>query len=113
MALHLIRTTQEAEFVHRSDSAAVDGKGPLDGWLAADGQALGCTRFRVRPLSSAEVAEAVALEDGQAQRVCAMGWRALDGQPPPTDLAAGWHGRVADLIWAVTLHGPFGERRSP
>lgn len=113
MALHLIRTTQEAEFVHASDPAAKEGRGPLAGWIDADGQSPDCTRFRVRPLSPSEVAEAVALTEGQAQRVCALGWRALDGQPPPSDLAHGWHARVAELIWSVTLYGPFGERRSP
>lgn len=128
MALHLIRTTQEADFVHASDAAVTpsDQAGPADGWLPAAGQSDECTRFRIRPLSSAEMAEALAMfapadataeanRAGQAawaKRVCDLGWRALDGTPPPMDLAAGWQARVADLIWQVTATGPFGERRS-
>lgn len=136
MALHMVRTTQTAEFVHVSDTDAirpVEGAawpGPSAGWLSAVGQPASCTRFRVRPLSALELSEATALlppADADervrsvaaaqwAQRLCDLGIVAMvDGAtetPGPITPSNEWAYTLASLVQDVTLYGPFGARPS-
>ena len=109
----LFRTSQSAEFVHRSDvDADPAGKASADGeWLLAAGQPATCSRWRVRALSTDEWTQATHHDDPAARNVAlvAMGLLAVDDDPPPSDLAAWWHTEVANLVAAVTL-APFAGR---
>lgn len=126
MGIALLRTSQTAEFVHTSDETAIPGqKAPDPDWLVAAGQPASCDRFKVRALSASEYAEIGGITPGPdappEQRraaqaaadaaVCAKGWLALNGAPPPTDLGFGWARQVARLIEVLTLDGPFGGSR--
>lgn len=109
----LYRTSQSAEFVHRSDADAdQSGKSSADGeWLLAAGQPSTCSRWRVRALSTDEWTQATQHEDPAARNVAlvTMGLLAVDDLPQPKDLAAWWHTEVANLVAAVTL-APFAGR---
>lgn len=115
--MFLMLTSQSADFVHRSDPAAIVPADPAavwaEDWFSAAGQHPACRVFRVRPLSALEYSASLAEVDvtRRAVQVCDLALRNADGSQP-TDIS--WSGAiaVANLIYAVT-HGPLAGRPAP
>ncbi|OHD28031.1 MAG: hypothetical protein A2Y38_03420 [Spirochaetes bacterium GWB1_59_5] len=123
----LLRTSQRAVYVHATDSDAVlpaDGAahpGPYSDWLNAAGQPATCTRWEVRPLSPAEMADVLAAQKAgdwdRSQTMLLTGLVSLDGEPftaerMAAELIGGWPQEVAALIQTISMHGPLAGRRS-
>jgi len=113
----LFRVDQSAEFVSVEDTDFDSDKArkvsPL--WAYASGQPEGCTRFRVRPLSTDEMqhfasAETEAGDDADAfaevqRSVVRAAVLAVDGQAPDVDaMAVPMVMLLCSLVFAATQH---------